>query len=82
MVGVFVFHDLVVNIEKDSYLKSIYSSVYPEGLEQNCTNPPSKCFQVEKEKLNLFTDYILKTWRNVRMEIITRVDSYSIRSNL
>lgn len=82
MVGVFVYHDLVVNMEKDSFLKTLFTSVYPEGVDQNYTNPPSKCFQVESEKVKVFTDYILHNWRNVRIEVVTKLNNFAIQSKL
>lgn len=76
MNSVFVFHNNVYNIEKDEFLKSLYYSVFPEDTDQNLTNPPSKCFQVKKEYLQIFIDYVMYNWKNVKLEI------NNIKSNL
>jgi hypothetical protein len=74
-VGVFIYHNNVVNISRDEYIKSLYSSVYPEGNWQNFTSPPSKCFQVKRDNLKVFIDYVSEKYPSSKIEVFSLLQS-------
>jgi hypothetical protein len=73
--GIFIYHNCVVNISRDEYLKTLYSSVYPEDNWQNFTSPPSKCFQVKKQYLKSFIDYIQEKYPESRIDVVSLLQS-------